>query len=86
MPIYEYSCGECDERFELLVRGSEDGSPACRKCGSEKVERVLSIPGIKSDGTRDLAMRAAKRRDQQQALDRMHERRRYEESHDRHGH
>ena len=45
----------------------------------------MSLPRVKSSGTHDLAMRAAKKRDAVQARDRMHERIRYEESHDRHG-
>jgi len=49
------------------------------------LERRLSLPRVKSSSTHDMAMRAAKRRDAAQARDRMHERIRYEESHDRHG-
>ncbi len=84
MPIYDYSCRGCGTTFELLVRG-ERKPPTCPSCESQEVERKLSVPAVQSDGTRDLAMRAAKKRDAAQATDRMHERLRYEESHDRHG-
>jgi putative FmdB family regulatory protein len=41
VPIYEYRCTACDERFEELVpAGSE--SPACTACGSNEVERLFS--------------------------------------------
>jgi putative FmdB family regulatory protein len=83
MPIYEYSCNACDTAFELLIRGKE--TPACPECESEDLERQISLSGVKSDTTRGLAMRAAKKRDAGQAKDNMHERMRYEESHDRHG-
>lgn len=83
MPIYEYNCQDCEADFELLIRGSK--TPACPDCGSEKLERQLSLPRVKSSTTKGMAMRAAKRRDAGQARDRMHERIRYEESHDRHG-
>lgn len=42
MPIYEYSCCDCSRHFELLVRGSE--SPNCPDCGSERLEKLLSVP------------------------------------------
>lgn len=83
MPIYEYRCLACDLEFELLVRGSK--APSCPECESGELERQLSLPRIKSSSTRGAAMRAAKKRDASQARDRMHERIRYEQSHDRHG-
>ena len=84
MPIYEYRCLDCNHDFELLVRGA-GAVPACPSCKSEKLERRLSLPRVKSSTTRGMAMRAAKKRDASQARDRMHERIRYEQSHDRHG-
>ncbi len=41
MPIYEFRCGSCGERFEALV---DVGTPTerCRLCGAEGAERVLS--------------------------------------------
>ena len=83
MPIYEYSCKGCGTEFELLIRGST--RPSCPECDGEELERRLSLPRVKSSGTRDLAMRAAKKRDASQAKDRMHEQLKYERSHDRHG-
>lgn len=80
MPIYEYSCRSCGQEFELLVRGSE--TPACASCGSEDVERLLSLPSVKSDGTHEKALRAAKRRDSALAKDQAHEQLKYERSHD----
>ena len=44
MPIYEFVCGSCDERFEALVdTGTE--RLACRECGAEGAQRVMSAPG-----------------------------------------
>lgn len=87
IPIYEYSCQACGNRFERLVRGASGaGDVRCPACESVKVERMISTPAVKSETTRDLAMRAAKRRDQAQGQERMHAQLQYEESHDRHGH
>ncbi len=43
MPIYEFQCESCGERFEALV---EVGTAAtgCRRCGSTQTRRVLSAP------------------------------------------
>lgn len=40
MPLFEYECPGCGNRFELLIRGSEQAS--CPKCGSLHIEKCLS--------------------------------------------
>jgi putative FmdB family regulatory protein len=42
MPIYEYRCGQCDERYEELVASSTASAPPCPKCGSTDVTRLMS--------------------------------------------
>jgi len=83
VPLFDYSCTECGHQFEALVRGSE--KPKCKECGSEELERLMSLPTVKSESTRSLARNAAKKRDAAQGKDRMHEQLRYEQTHDRHG-
>ncbi len=81
MPIYEYACGSCGKQFEhLVMRGQEP--TACASCGATAIERLFSLPAIKSEGTHAKAMAAAKRRDTAQAKDNAHEQRKYELSHD----
>ena len=41
MPIYEYECGDCTTRFEVLVMGSNPEPDEC-DCGSQAIERVFS--------------------------------------------
>ncbi len=41
MPLYAYACADCAHEFETLVRSDE--TPACPSCGSEKLERHLSL-------------------------------------------
>jgi putative FmdB family regulatory protein len=41
MPIYEFRCGSCGERFEALVDAGTE-SAACRACGADDARRVLS--------------------------------------------
>ena len=54
MPLYEYSCRDCESQFELLVRGSEQ--PHCPECESDRLERLLSAPAAPMTGTRNLPM------------------------------
>lgn len=44
MPVYEYRCGECGARFEVLVRGQEEIT--CPRCGSESLDKLLSAAHI----------------------------------------
>jgi putative FmdB family regulatory protein len=82
MPIFDYACRACGHEFEALTRGSSPKPPTCPECQSEDAERLLSMPRVKSDTTKDLAMRAAKRRDAGQASERVHAQREYEANHD----
>jgi putative FmdB family regulatory protein len=83
MPIYEYRCRGCGHEFEeLILPGTE---PACPSCKSADLERLLSMPALKSQSTHGKAMRAAKKRDAAQGKERMHAQLQYEKSHDRHG-
>lgn len=44
MPIYEYECGKCGARFEMLVSSSikRVKRVKCEKCGSAKVKKLIS--------------------------------------------
>jgi len=42
MPIYEYECKKCRQRFEHLLKTSSDAPSACPKCGGKKIEKVFS--------------------------------------------
>jgi len=43
MPLYEYRCPSCLERFEVLQRVGESADAVrCPECGAARVERQLS--------------------------------------------
>jgi putative FmdB family regulatory protein len=45
MPVYEFSCDSCGQRFEELVGphvGKEAEDVACPACGEREVRRLLS--------------------------------------------
>jgi putative FmdB family regulatory protein len=48
MPIYQYACRSCAERFDRLVMGQ--ARPTCPACGSEDLERLLSVFAVASRG------------------------------------
>ena len=52
MPIYEYKCGVCCYKFEVLQKIGEDGkSLKCPKCDADEPTRVFSVfSGGKSSG------------------------------------
>jgi putative FmdB family regulatory protein len=40
MPLYGYTCQNCNADVELLVRSSD--TPACPSCGSEDLQRQIA--------------------------------------------
>jgi putative FmdB family regulatory protein len=43
VPIYEYKCSECGNKFEkLLHRASDAAELACPSCGEKHLEQQLS--------------------------------------------
>jgi putative FmdB family regulatory protein len=42
MPIYEYRCATCDERYEELVSASATSAPPCPSCGAGGAKRLFS--------------------------------------------
>ena len=69
MPIYEFECEQCGERFEELV-AADAAAPACAACGSEHTRRLLSSvsppgrqprgAGVRSDESRRREREAAR--------------------------
>ena len=55
MPIYEYRCATCGERFETLMARHGDPAPACTECGSGAVERVPAVFAVASPAPRPAA-------------------------------
>jgi putative FmdB family regulatory protein len=46
MPIYEYRCGECGEKFEKWQRSMSCAEePRCPTCGSAHVNKAISLLG-----------------------------------------
>ena len=42
MPIYEYQCEQCGEKFEYLAKRLSDKPAACPECNAETLKKLLS--------------------------------------------
>ncbi len=52
MPIYEYICKSCGERFSLLQKvSSTEKDAACPKCSSNEVKKLISSFCCSSSGS-----------------------------------
>jgi putative FmdB family regulatory protein len=50
MPLYEYQCDACGQRFEVIQKFSET-TEVCRRCAKGPVHRLLSSPAIQFKGS-----------------------------------
>lgn len=50
MPLYEYECGACGHRFEVIQKFSDSPIERCPLC-SEPVRKLLSASAIQFKGT-----------------------------------
>jgi putative FmdB family regulatory protein len=44
MPSYEYRCSDCKKKFTLIlsIKDHDSKKAKCPKCGSKKVEQLIS--------------------------------------------
>ncbi len=52
MPIYEYTCSNCNSEFELLIRGQGKAQEQakCPSCGTTRLTKSMSVPAAHSSG------------------------------------
>jgi putative FmdB family regulatory protein len=51
MPIFEYVCRDCDNRFETIVHGAQ--KPECPTCKSKKLDKQLSVFALSGSASSD---------------------------------
>jgi putative FmdB family regulatory protein len=51
MPLYEYQCEACRQRFEVIRKFSDPELEECTRCGKGPVRRLLSSPAIQFKGS-----------------------------------
>ncbi len=55
MPLYEFQCTKCENRFEELVTSAEEEAEiTCTACGSTKIFKVMSTFATARSHCRDV--------------------------------
>ncbi|MGE5244980.1 MAG: FmdB family zinc ribbon protein [Betaproteobacteria bacterium] len=49
MPLFEYACRQCGNRFEYLTR--EGQAPSCPSCSGTDLEKQLSVFAVAAGGS-----------------------------------
>jgi putative FmdB family regulatory protein len=78
MPIFDFTCRACGNEFEALVRKT---APVCPKCRSADLERMLSLPVVRSEGTKAKTRAESKRQETKMAAEKEYTQRQYEKNH-----
>lgn len=50
MPIYEYQCKHCGDRFEALQKHGDQSLITCPKCGENALEKCVSLTSFQLKG------------------------------------
>ncbi|HNV01804.1 MAG TPA: zinc ribbon domain-containing protein [Vicinamibacterales bacterium] len=51
MPLYEYECASCGERFERILRVADPPVDRCPLCGEGPVTKLVSAPAVHFKGS-----------------------------------
>jgi putative FmdB family regulatory protein len=51
MPFYEYQCGQCDHRLEVLQKISDDPLVYCPECNEASLKKLISAAAFRLKGT-----------------------------------
>ena len=51
MPLYEYRCGKCGKRTEVIQSFSEKPLRICPHCGERALKKMMSAPAIQFKGS-----------------------------------
>ena len=51
MPIYEYQCGACGHKLEVMQRVSDEPMKDCPSCNASALQKLISQVGFRLKGT-----------------------------------
>tara|TARA_B100002003_G_scaffold232644_1_gene244664 strand:- start:998 stop:1390 length:393 start_codon:yes stop_codon:yes gene_type:complete len=51
MPIYEYQCGNCDNKLEALQKISDDPLTQCPACDRQELKKLISAASFRLKGS-----------------------------------
>lgn len=50
MPIFDFECNDCGNKFDLLLTNKDKDKAQCTKCGSRNVKQLLSMFATTTSG------------------------------------
>ena len=53
MPLFDYKCQQCGHISEFFIHNGADTNLKCQSCGSKKLDKMLSVPGIIKNQNRE---------------------------------
>lgn len=60
MPIYDFKCRVCGHVFDELVKLG--ATPDCPSCGGRDLERLVSLPAVSTESSRQRSLSKARAR------------------------
>ncbi|MGI9302233.1 MAG: FmdB family zinc ribbon protein [Gammaproteobacteria bacterium] len=51
MPIYEYECGACEYRHEVIQKVGDKPLVKCPSCGKRRLKKLISAAGFRLSGS-----------------------------------
>jgi len=51
VPIFEFECKDCSNKFELMIANKDKEKAQCPQCGSADIKQLLSLFATSSGGT-----------------------------------
>ena len=52
MPVYEFQCKQCSQRFERMLRMTDEHPTDCPNCGTkDSVVQLISAPAVQFKGS-----------------------------------
>ena len=51
MPIYEYQCSSCNNKFEFLQKVNEDPLTECPECNEHTLRKLVSVAAFRLKGS-----------------------------------
>ena len=43
MPIFDFQCQDCGEKFDLMISNAEKAKATCPDCNSSNIKQMLSL-------------------------------------------
>ncbi|MDD3853410.1 MAG: zinc ribbon domain-containing protein [Syntrophomonadaceae bacterium] len=52
MPIYEFECKDCSNKFDLMIPNADKDKVKCPQCGAANIKQLISLFNSSSGGNK----------------------------------